>query len=134
MTKTAIQTGAAPAAIGPYSQAVEVDGWIFCSGQIALVPGTGEMLAGDAAAQTRQVMSNLAAVLAAAGASWADVVKTTIYLADLRDFAAANRIYEAELDKAGARPAPARVTIQAAGLPKGAAIEMDAIARVEDEP
>ncbi len=83
----ALESAGAPAPIGPYSQAIERDGWVYCSGQIALDPKTGEMVAGDVAAEARQVLSNLSAVLAAAGLGFADVVKTTIYLVDLVDFA-----------------------------------------------
>ncbi len=114
----------APAAIGPYSQAVTAGGFLFTSGQIPLDPSTGRMTSGDAAAQTRRVMTNLAAVLDAAGASWADVVKATIYLADLADFAAVNDVYASFVGE----PAPARATVQAAALPKGARVEIDLIA------
>ena len=117
----------APKAIGPYSQAVVADGWVFCSGQIPLDPQSGEMVgAADVRAQARQVMRNLGAVLEAAGATFSDVVKTTIFLADLADFAAVNEVYGAFFPQAP----PARATVQVAGLPRGALVEIDAIARL----
>jgi len=116
----------APAAIGPYSQAVEVDGWLFTSGQIGLDPGTGELVTGGFAAETRQVLANLREVLAAAGCAPSDIVKVTIYLADLADFARLNELYGDFL--AGHRPA--RSTVQAAALPKGARVEIDLVARI----
>lgn len=120
-----IATEAAPAAIGPYSQAVRSGDLLFCSGQIALDPATGAMVGDDAPAQARQVLKNLAAVLAAGGASCADVVKTTIYLAAMDDFAAVNEVYA----EAFGDHRPARATVAAAGLPKGALVEIDAVAR-----
>jgi 2-iminobutanoate/2-iminopropanoate deaminase len=121
----AIHTTYAPRAIGPYSQAIAAGGFVFCSGQIALDPSTGELVgASDVRAQAKQVMRNLGAVLEAAGATFADVVKTTIYLADLQDFAAVNEVYGAFFS---GEP-PARATVQAAGLPRGALVEIDAIA------
>lgn len=121
-----VRTSQAPAAIGPYSQAVVVPTgrMIFCSGQIPLDPATGPVVEGDIAAQTRQVLHNLAAVLAAADATFANVVKTTIYLASTDDFAAVNAVY------AEAFPAnpPARATVQAARLPRDSRVEIDAIA------
>ena len=117
----------APKAIGPYSQGIAADGWVFCSGQIPLDPQSGEMVgAGDVRAQARQVMRNLGAVLEAGGATFADVVKTTIYLADLADFAAVNEVYGAFFPSLP----PARATVQVAGLPRGALVEIDAIARL----
>lgn len=129
MERTIVRTAAAPAAIGPYSQAVIVpigDGkrMMFCSGQIPLNPVTGAMVEGDVEAQTRQVLENLNAVLAAAGGSFANVVKTTIFLADMGDFAAVNGVYG---ERFAADP-PARATVQAARLPKDARVEIDAIA------
>lgn len=131
MQRTIVRTAQAPAAIGPYSQAVSVavgggSRMIFCSGQIPLDPATGAMIEGDIAAQTRQVMENLGAVLAAAGASYADVVRTTIYLADMGDFATVNGIYG---ERFTVDP-PARATVQAARLPRDARVEIDAIAVV----
>ena len=128
-SRTAIATKSAPAAIGPYSQAVVAPAGplVFCSGQIALDPTTGEMVgAGDVRAQTERVLENLGAVLAAAGASFASVVKTTIFLADLHDFGNVNEIYARYFPS---QP-PARATVQAAGLPRGALVEIDAIAAV----
>ena len=129
MERTIIRTSQAPAAIGPYSQAVLVpigDGkrMLFCSGMIALDPVTGLMSEGDVAAQTRIVLDNLGAVLAAAGASFASVVKTTIFLADMGDFAAVNGVYG---EKFVSEP-PARATVAVLGLPRGARVEIDAIA------
>jgi 2-iminobutanoate/2-iminopropanoate deaminase len=131
MQRSIVRTAQAPAAIGPYSQAVSVpigDGqkMIFCSGQIALVPETGEIIEGGVADQTRQVLENLSAVLAAAGAGFADVVKTTIFLASMDDFGTVNAIYG---ERFPVDP-PARATVQAAGLPRGVRVEIDAIAIV----
>ena len=128
-TRTAIATKGAPAAIGPYSQGVVAPAGqlVFCSGQIPLDPATGEMVgAADVAAQTRRVLDNLRAVLEAAGASLATVVKTTIYLADLGDFGTVNEVYA----KYFPAPAPARATVQVAGLPRGALVEIDAVAHL----
>jgi 2-iminobutanoate/2-iminopropanoate deaminase len=122
--REAIATDGAPKAIGPYSQAVRIGQLLFCSGQIPLDPATGQLVTGDIAAQTRQVFQNLAAVLAAAGASFADVARTTVYLADMNDFAAMNEVYATFFTA----PAPARSTIQAAGLPRNARVEIDVIA------
>jgi 2-iminobutanoate/2-iminopropanoate deaminase len=124
MTKHQIRTDRAPAAIGPYSQAIKAGSIVFCSGQIALDPRSGELVRGGVEAETRQVIQNLGAVLEAAGASWANVVKTTIYLTNLGDFAIVNQIYG---ETAGAVP-PARATVQVSALPKGATVEIDAIA------
>jgi 2-iminobutanoate/2-iminopropanoate deaminase len=127
--KTPLNVPDAPAAIGPYSQAqvVRLHGGqrlVFTSGQIALDPATGELKGADVAAQTRQVLENLTAVLAGAGLSLADVVKTTVYLADMKDFQSMNEVYASRF--ADARPA--RSTIAVAGLPKGARVEIDAVA------
>ncbi|HXI04448.1 MAG TPA: RidA family protein [Candidatus Saccharimonadales bacterium] len=119
-----IATPEAPAAIGPYSQGIEAGGFVFVSGQIALVPGTGEMVTGGIAEQTEQVMRNLGAVLAQAGSGFDRVVKTTIYLADMADFQKVNEVYARFL---GGDP-PARATVQAAGLPRGALVEIDVVA------
>ncbi len=130
MTRSIVRTSSAPAAIGPYSQAVVVPvgdrRMIFCSGQIPLDPATGAMVEGDVAAQTRQVMDNLAAVLAAADARLADVVRTTIFLADMNDFAAVNAVYGERFPT----DPPARATVQAARLPKDSRVEIDCIAVV----
>jgi 2-iminobutanoate/2-iminopropanoate deaminase len=126
-----VSTPDAPRAIGPYSQAIKVAGpakMVFCSGQIPLDAKSGEFVgAGDVRLQTETVMKNLGAVLAAAGASFATVVKTTIFLTDLADFAAVNEIYGRHFPS---RP-PARATVQVAALPKGALVEIDAIAILE---
>jgi len=126
MTKQAIKTERAPAAIGPYSQAVQSGDLVFLSGQIPLDPVSGELVSGDIEAQARRVLDNLRAVLAAAGCSFQDVVKTTIYLVDLADFAAVNAVYASYFSG----DPPARATLQVAALPKGARVEIDAIARV----
>ncbi len=125
--REAIRTTAAPDAIGPYSQAVASGALVFLSGQIALDPRTGALVDGDAAAQTRQVMANLAAVLAASGLSFAHVVKTTIFLLDMNDFAAVNAAYAESFEDAPSKPA--RSTVAVAALPRGARVEIDAIAR-----
>ena len=127
MAKSAIGTEAAPRAIGPYSQAVRVGDWVFCSGQIGLDPATGEMAAGGVVAETNRVLDNLRAVLAAAGGSLDSIVRTTIYLVDLADFGRVNEIYERHFSA----PFPARATVGVAALPRGARVEIDAIAVVE---
>ena len=119
-----IRTMAAPAAIGPYSQAIRAGALVFTSGQIALDPASGTLVDGDAAAQTRQVMANLAAVLAAAGLTFGDVVKTTIFLVDMNDFAAVNAVYGESFE---GEP-PARSTVAVAALPRNARVEIEAIA------
>lgn len=121
-----ISTEQAPSAIGPYAQGVVAGGFLFTAGQIALDPATGEVIEGEAAEQTERVMRNLDAVLRAAGASWEDVVKTTVYLQDMRDFPAMNEVYARALGAAR----PARSTVQVAGLPRGVLVEIDCIARV----
>jgi 2-iminobutanoate/2-iminopropanoate deaminase len=124
-TRELVSTPAAPAAIGPYAQAVRCGDLVFCSGQIALDPASGDIVgAGDVAAQTRQVLANLGAVLAAAGTSLERAVKTTIYLADMNDFAAVNAIYA---EAVGAAP-PARATVEVSRLPRDVLVEIDAIA------
>ena len=120
-----VHTTAAPAAIGPYSQAIAAGQLVFTAGQIALDPTTGELAEGGVDAQTRQVMANIAAILAAAGASFADVVKTTIYLVSMDDFAAVNAVYGESFEGG---PAPARSTVGVAALPRGARVEIEAIA------
>lgn len=128
MQRSIVSTPDAPAAIGPYSQAVRAGAFVFLSGQIPLDPRTGELVGGDdVEAQTRQVLANLKAVLQAAGASFAQVVKTTIFLTDLSDFATVNRVYATAFE--GVDP-PARATIQVAGLPRGAKVEIEAVAYV----
>ncbi len=124
MSKAIIHTDAAPAAIGPYSQAVKANGLVFCSGQVALDPRTKQVIEGDVADETRQVMKNLSAVLEAAGCGLADVVKTTIFLTDLGDFATVNEAYGAFFAEAP----PARATVQVAALPLGVRVEIEAVA------
>lgn len=122
----AIRTDRAPAALGPYSQGVrEVgSGFVFCSGQIGIDPATGELAPGGVEAEARQTLRNVAGILQAAGCSMADVVRCVLYLADMKDFAAVNTIYA----EAFREPFPARSTIQAAALPKGARLELEATA------
>ncbi len=128
MTKKAISTQAAPAAIGAYSQAVREGEWLYCSGQIPIDPRTGEMVApGDIGEQTSQVMRNLAAVLEAGGAGFADVVKATVYLTDLETFAAFNEAYAEYFD---GTVAPARACVGVAALPRGALVEIDLVAKI----
>jgi 2-iminobutanoate/2-iminopropanoate deaminase len=119
-----IHTDQAPRAIGPYAQAIVADGWVFCSGQIALDPATGQVVPGDVTAQTERAMQNLTAVLAAAGSGLERVVKTTVFLSDMADFAAMNEVYGRHF---GAHR-PARATVAAAGLPRGVAVEIECIA------
>jgi 2-iminobutanoate/2-iminopropanoate deaminase len=121
-----ISTDEAPAAIGPYSQAVVSDGWIYVSGQIPLDPTSGELVGGDVAAQTDRVFRNLAAILEAAGASLDSVVKTTVFLSDMSNFGAMNEVYARYFSQ----HKPARATVQAAGLPKAVDVEIEAVARV----
>jgi 2-iminobutanoate/2-iminopropanoate deaminase len=123
MTRSAISTGGAPAAIGPYSQAVDAGGMVFCSGQLGLDPATGEVADG-VEAQAERALKNLTAVLDAAGLAWVDVVKTTIFLVDIGDFAAVNAVYGAVMPD----PPPARSTVGVAALPKGCRVEIEAIA------
>jgi 2-iminobutanoate/2-iminopropanoate deaminase len=120
-----IHTAAAPAAIGPYAQAIAAGDYVFASGQIAIDPATGQLVDGGADAQTRQVMANVAAVLAAAGLAFADVVKTTIFLTDMADFAAVNAIYGESFEGG---PVPARSTVAVAALPRGATVEIEVVA------
>ena len=124
MDRQAIATTAAPAAVGPYSQAIAAGDFVFCSGQIHLEPATGALIEGDIATQTERVLDNLGAVLAAAGRSMADVVKTTVFLVDINDFAAMNAVYGRYMPD----PPPARSTIGVAALPKGARVEIELIA------
>jgi 2-iminobutanoate/2-iminopropanoate deaminase len=123
-TLNTVATDKAPKAIGPYSQAIVTDDTVYTAGQVALDPKTGELVGATVAEQTEQVLQNLTAVLAASGSSLGQVVKTTVYLADMADFAAMNDVYARHFG--GHRPA--RSTVQAAGLPKGARVEIDAIA------
>jgi len=122
--KQAVSSPGAPKAIGPYSQAVRAGQLLFVSGQVPLDPATGQMVEGDIAAQTRRVFDNLAAVLKSGGRSFADVVRTTVFLADMNDFAAVNEVYGTYFTE----PYPARATVQVARLPKDARVEIDVIA------
>ena len=122
--RNAIATAEAPQAIGPYSQAIRAGNLLFASGQIPLDPATGAVIDGDIPVQTRRVLDNIGAILKAAGASFDNVVRTTVYLADMNDFPAMNAAYATYF----AAPAPARSTVQAARLPKDARIEIDVIA------
>jgi len=126
--KTAIATNDAPAAIGPYSQAVRVGDMLFTSGQIPIDPATGNLIHGDITAQTTRVLENLKAVLAAAGIDMIHVVKTTVFLKDMKDFAAMNEVYAKYFAPAGVVP-PARSTVQVAALPKDALIEIECVAK-----
>ena len=119
-----ISTESAPGAIGPYSQAIKAGGMIFCSGQIPIDPATGEFVSDVVSEQTEQVLKNLSEVLRAAGSSLDEVVKTTVYLADMSDFAEMNEVY----GRYFSGNKPARATVQAAGLPKAARVEIDCIA------
>ncbi len=129
MTVRRITTANAPQAIGPYSQGVIANGLLFTAGQIGIDPQTGRLVEGGFAEQTQRVLTNLSAVLEAAGASWGDVVKTTVYLHDMADFPTFNEMYGRHLGDAR----PARSTVQAAGLPRGALLEIDAVVRVSTE-
>jgi 2-iminobutanoate/2-iminopropanoate deaminase len=128
MPKNTVSTDRAPKAIGPYAQATRAGDFLFTSGQIALDPARGELVGGGTEAETRQVLSNLVAVLEAGGASPRDVVKTTIFLVDLADFAKVNAIYAEVFGDS----LPARSTVQVAALPRGARVEIEAVAHVGD--
>ena len=128
MTRRAISTSGAPAAIGPYSQGIATDGLFFTAGQAALDPVTAQLVEGGIEPETERVMANLTAVLDAAGCAWGDVLKTTIFLVDMADFAAVNAIYGRFMSD----PPPARSTVGVAALPKGARVEIEAIARLRD--
>ena len=124
--KEIISTESAPGAIGPYSQAIKANGMLFCSGQIPIDPATGEFVSGGVAEQTEQVFKNLIAVLEAGGSSLENVVKTTVFLADMGEFAVMNEVYGRYFDSNN----PARATVQAARLPRDAKVEIDCIALV----
>jgi 2-iminobutanoate/2-iminopropanoate deaminase len=124
--KQAITSPHAPAAIGPYSSAVRAGNLLFVSGQVPFDPATGQMVSGDIAAETRRVLDNIGALLAAAGLSFAAVVRTTVFLADMNDFAAMNQVYATYFSE----PYPARATVQVARLPRDARVEIDAIAAI----
>jgi 2-iminobutanoate/2-iminopropanoate deaminase len=125
--KKIISTAEAPAAVGPYSQAIRIGNFVFCSGQIPLDPETGEIVPGDVNAQTKRVMENIAAVLRAEGLNFGNIIKTTIFLTNLVDFQTVNELYGSYFKS----DPPARSTIQVAALPKGAAIEIEIIAAAE---
>jgi 2-iminobutanoate/2-iminopropanoate deaminase len=122
--KQTVQTEQAPKAIGPYSQAIKANGFVFASGQIPIIPETGEFVAGGISEQTEQVIKNLSRVLEAAGSGLDRVVKTTVFLADMEEFVAMNQVY----GKYFSEEPPARATVEAAGLPRGARVEIEAIA------
>ena len=126
MTRRAVSSAGAPAAIGPYSQGIIADGFLFSAGQAALDPATGALVEGGVEPETERVMANLTAVLEAAGCSWGDVVKTTIFLVDIADFVTVNGIYGRFVGD----PPPARSTVGVAALPKGARVEIEVVARV----
>ena len=122
--RRAVETQGAPRALGPYSQAIAAGETVYCAGQVGLDPATGRLVPGGIGAETARVIENLAAVLGAAGLSLADVVKTTVYVVDLAEFAAMNEVY----GKHFAAPYPARATVQVAALPAGARVEIEAVA------
>lgn len=124
MSTTSVHSDDAPKAIGPYSQAISANGFLYTAGQIALDPVTMEVVAGDVAAQSEQVLKNLTAVLTAAGAGWSDVVKTTVFLRDMGDFAAMNAVYSRVLGDSR----PARSTVAVAGLPRDVRVEIELVA------
>lgn len=126
--KQPVVSADAPEAIGPYSQAIAIDGFVYTSGQVGFDPASGQLVSPEIAAQTEQVLRNLEAVLTAAGCGLADVVKTTVFLKDMNDFAAMNEVYARFLSPAGVVP-PARSTVEVARLPRDARVEIEAIAR-----
>ncbi len=127
MSARIVHTDQAPAAIGPYSQGIVAGNFLFTAGQIALDPATGQIVQGDVTVQTERVLKNLTAVLESAGTSWADVVKTTVYLQDMADFPRVNEVYGRMIGDAR----PARSTVQVSGLPRGVLVEIDAVAVVK---
>ena len=127
MTTKPIQTDTAPAAIGPYSQAIVANGFLFTAGQIALDPSSGQIVGGDVVAQAERVLANLEAILKAAGTSWSDVVKTTVFLHDMNDFPRVNEVYARALGSAR----PARSTVEVSALPRGVLVEIEAIAALQ---
>lgn len=126
MSLKIIHTDKAPAAIGPYSQGVVANGFLYTAGQIAIDPATGQVVQGNVGAQTERVMTNLAAVLETVGATWKDVVKTTIFLQDMSDFPTVNEVYARALGDAR----PARSTVQVAGLPRSVLVEIEAVVAI----
>jgi 2-iminobutanoate/2-iminopropanoate deaminase len=127
---TPVQTDNAPAAIGPYSQGIVANGFLFTAGQIALDPASGQIVTGDVVAQAERVLTNLKAILDASGATWGDVVKTTVFLHDMNDFPRVNEVYARALGSAR----PARSTVQVSALPRGVLVEIDAIAALPRRP
>jgi 2-iminobutanoate/2-iminopropanoate deaminase len=121
-----VRTASAPAAIGPYSQGVIANGFLFTAGQIALDPATGDVVAGDIVAQSERVLQNLSAVLESAGAAWTDVVKTTVFVRHMTDFPAMNDVYARVLGSAR----PARSTVEVSGLPRGVLVEIELVAAI----
>ncbi|HOU40016.1 MAG TPA: RidA family protein [Promineifilum sp.] len=128
MNKQRIHTDDAPAAVGPYSQAIRAGNFLFTAGQVALDPAAGDLVGSDVAAQTEQVLRNLRAVLAAAGADFAHVVKTTVFLQSMSDFAAMNAVYARHFPE----PFPARSTVEVGALPKGGLVEIECVALLAD--
>lgn len=126
MSVKTVHTNAAPAAMGPYSQGIVANGFLFTAGQIAIDPATGQIVNGDVAKQTERVMANLAAVLATVNATWNDVVKTTVFLHDMGDFPVVNEVYGKALGEAR----PARSTVQVSALPRGVLVEIDAVVAI----
>ncbi len=124
MNRTASHTDNAPKALGPYSQAIVANGFVFCAGQTPVDPTTGKLVDGDVSVQTRRCLDNLAAVLESAGSGWAHAVKVSVFLKDLGDFAAMNAVYSEYMPN----PAPVRSTVEVAGLPLGARVEIDVVA------
>jgi 2-iminobutanoate/2-iminopropanoate deaminase len=121
-----VHTDSAPAAIGPYSQGIVANGFLYTAGQIPIDPATGQVVTGDVSVQTERVMSNLAAVIATVGATWKDVVKTTVFLHDMNDFPVVNDVYARTMGEAR----PARSTVQVSALPRGVLVEIDAVVAV----
>ena len=126
MSLKIVHTEHSPAAIGPYSQGIVANGFLFTAGQIAIDPATGQVVTGNVGAQTERVMANLAAVLATVGATWKDVVKTTVYLHDMNEFPVVNEVYGKVLGDAR----PARSTVQVSALPRGVLVEIDAVVAI----
>ena len=126
MSVKTVHTDKAPAAIGPYSQGIVANGFLFTAGQIPIDPASGQVITGNVAAQTERVMSNLAAVLSTVNATWKDVVKTTVYLHDMNDFPVVNEVYGRALGEAR----PARSTVQVSALPRGVLVEIDAVVAI----
>ncbi|HEY6218837.1 MAG TPA: RidA family protein [Gemmatimonadaceae bacterium] len=129
MSKKVVHTDKAPAAIGPYSQGVIANGFLFTAGQIALDPASGQVITGGVAEQTERVLKNLTAVLESAGTSWANVLKTTVFLQDMKDFPTVNEVYARMVGEAR----PARSTVAVSGLPRGVLVEIEAVATVNSK-